>query len=61
MSSMTLLRLSSSSKVDEDTSSVPAASPAVFLDVLGLEVGAKGDWDLSNISLSVVMDIRSSL
>lgn len=46
---------------DEAAPSVPFALPALVVDVLNVELEAKGDWNLSDIPLYGVIDIGSSL
>lgn len=46
---------------DEATPSWPPASPVFFVDVLGVDLDAKGHWNLSDIPLSRFIDILSSL
>lgn len=46
---------------DKATPSVLLALPGVIVDVRSLDLDAKGDWDMSDIPQSGVIDIRSSL
>lgn len=46
---------------DKAAPSVPTALLGVVFDFLGVDLDAKGDWNLSGIPLPGVIDIRSSL
>lgn len=48
-------------KSDEATPILPPGSPSVVVDVLGEDLYSNSDWDLSDISLSGVIEICSSL
>lgn len=40
---------------------MPPASPGAVVDAMPVDLDVEGDWDLSDIPLSGVIDIRSSL
>lgn len=43
------------------TPSLPATSPGIFVDLQGADLDSKGDWDLSDIPASGIIDVPSSL
>lgn len=47
--------------LNKAASSMFSASPGIAVDVVYLDLDAEGDWELSNILLSGIIDVSSSI